>query len=167
VTAPGTTLLLNFPLNRGLIRHMGLSKQYLSENKRPVHFDPAELACVLRENLPEVDFCFLMGSAAGGTVAVGSDLDLAFYLKGKPSFEFFGRAAEAVRKLMPDVHCDTGILNNAEPVYRFEALKGRLLFTRDQESYLTFFSRTCREYESQMFDYERQRRYRREAAHAV
>lgn len=146
---------------------MGLSKKYLSENRHPVYFDPAELASVLRENLPEVEFCFLMGSAMDGTVAVGSDLDLAFYLKAKPSFEFYGRVAAAVEKLMPAVHCDTGILNNAEPVYRFEALKGRLLFTRDQERYLTFFSRTCREYESQMFDYERQRRYRREAAHAV
>lgn len=146
---------------------MGLSKKYLSENRQPVYFEPAKLASVLRENLPEVDFCFLMGSAMDGTVAVGSDLDLAFYLSGKPTFEFYGRVVEAVRNLLPDVHCDTGILNNAESVYRFEALKGRLLFTCDQERYLTFFSRTCREYESQMFDYERQRCYRREAAHAI
>jgi hypothetical protein len=145
---------------------MGLSKKHLSENKQPVCFEPAELASVLRETLPEAEFCFLMGSAMNGTVAVGSDLDLAFYLQGKPSFEFYGRAAEAVRRLLPDVHCDTGILNNAEPVYRFEALKGRLLFARDQERYPAFFSRTCREYESQMFDYERQWRYRHEAAHA-
>jgi hypothetical protein len=146
---------------------MGLSKKYLSENRKPVYFEPAELASVLRETLPEAEFCFLLGSAMDGIVAVGSDLDLAFYLQGKPSFAFYERVVEAVKRLMPDVRCDTGILNNAEPVFRFEALKGRLLFARDQERYLTFFSRTCREYESQMFDYERQRRYRREAAHAV
>jgi hypothetical protein len=74
---------------------MGLSKKYLSENRCPVYFDPAEMASVLRENLPEADFCFLMGSAMDGTVAVGSDLDLAFYLNGNPAFEFYGRAAAA------------------------------------------------------------------------
>ena len=66
-----------------------------------------------------------------------------------------------MRSVVPDVRCDIGILNSAEPIYRFEALKGRLLFARDQERYVTFFSKTCREYESQMFDYERQLKYRR------
>ena len=35
------------------------------------------------------------------------------------------------------------------------------------EKYAAFFSLTCREYESQMFDYERQKKYRREVSHAV
>jgi hypothetical protein len=39
-------------------------------------------------------------------------------------------------------------LNSAEPVYRFEALKGRLLFTRDHDFYIKFFSIASREYES-------------------
>ena len=60
----------------------------------------------------------------------------------------------------PGAYCDIGFLNHAEPVYRFEALRGRLLFTRNVETYLRFFSLTCREYESQLADYERQYRYR-------
>ena len=146
---------------------MGISKKYLSENFVPVHFDPKQLASALEEQLPEVDFCFLMGSSVSGTVEAYSDLDLAFYLNKKPSYEFYGKAMDAVRSMVPNVRCDVGILNSAEPVYRFEALKGKLLFTRDEEQYAAFFSRTCREYESQMFDYERQRRYRREAIHAI
>jgi predicted nucleotidyltransferase len=146
---------------------MSLSRKHLAENFVPVHFDPDRLAAVLKEQLPEVEFCFLMGSAVSGIVRAYSDLDVAFYLKEKPSYGFYTRATEAIRSAVPDVRVDVGILNSAEPVYRFEALKGRLLFTRDEERYLTFYSRTCREYESQMFDYERQRRYRREAAHAV
>ncbi len=59
---------------------MGLSKKYLGENFVPVHFDPEQLASVLEEQLPEVVFCFLMGSAVSGTVKARSDLDLAFYL---------------------------------------------------------------------------------------
>jgi len=146
---------------------MGISKKHLGENSVPVHFDPGQLASVLEEQLSEVVFCFLMGSAVSGTVPAYSDLDLAFYLNEKPSYGFYGKAMDVVRSVVPDVRCDVGILNAAEPVYRFEALKGKLLFTRDEERYVTFFSRTCREYESQMFDYERQRRYRREVAHAV
>ena len=132
-----------------------------------MHFDPEQLGSVLEERLPEVEFCFLMGSAVSGTVKAYSDLDLAFYLDEKQSYGFYRKAMDVVRSVVPDVRCDVGILNAAEPVYRFEALKEMLLFARDEERYVTFFSRTCREYESQMFDYERQRRYRREAAHAV
>jgi predicted nucleotidyltransferase len=139
----------------------------IAQMNRPQHFDPNVLAGALEVALPDAVFGFLMGSAAGGTVAESSDLDLAFYLNGRPSIEFYRRVSEAVRELLPGVTCDTGVLNFAEPVYRFEALKGRLLFTRDEERYVEFFSRTCREYESQMFDYERQLRYRLEAARAV
>ncbi len=66
----------------------------------------------------------------------------------------------AVSEIVPGIECDIGILNNAEPVYRFEALRGKLLFARDYEAYLKFYSLTCREYESQLADYERQHRYR-------
>jgi hypothetical protein len=48
-------------------------------------------------------------------------------------------------------------------VYRFEALKGRLLFARDRDFLAEFHSLTCREYETQMIHYARQRRYRLEA----
>ena len=58
------------------------------------------------------------------------------------------------------VRCDLGTLNGAEPVYRYEALKGKLLFVRDRERWLQFYSRTCRQYESQMFHYQKQLAYR-------
>lgn len=148
-------------------RIMGLSKKHLGENVGPVHFDPERLSAVLEEQLPEADFCLLMGSAINGIVPAFSDLDVAFYLNKKPSYGFYSKGMDVIHTVVPTVRCDIGILNSAEPVYRFEALKGRLLFARDQERYATFFSRTCREYESQMFDYERQRLYRREAANAV
>lgn len=143
---------------------MSLSKQYLSSHAKPLRFDVGALAEALKSACPEVSFALLLGSSRDGQVAVGSDLDLALYVEEKPPFELYGRVAGVAASFAPGVHCDIGILKRAEPVYRFESLKGRLLFARDPETYLRFFSLTCREYESQLADYERQFRYRTEAA---
>lgn len=148
---------------------MSLSHTILGQDREPLIFRTDLLATHLEQRLPEAIFGLLMGSAAGGFVAPGSDLDLAFFLRTLPAeLAFYERVEVAVADLLPaTVRCDIGILNRAEPVYRFEALKGRLLFVRDRDTYATFFSRTCREYESQMASYERQRVYRLEAAHAL
>ncbi len=143
---------------------MSLSKQHLSGHTAPLHFDVTALAAALREACPEVLFAFLLGSSRNGCVAVGSDVDLALYVEERYAFDLYSRAADVVAGFVPKAHCDIGLLRRAEPVYRYEALKGRLLFTRDLEAYIRFFSLTCREYESQLADYERQYRYRMEAA---
>ncbi len=145
---------------------MSLSKQHLAPNKTTVSFDPAHLARALEEHFPSLTFALLMGSAVKGTVAPGSDIDLALYLSSKPKLSFYSLFPDAVNAIVPNVRVDFGILNHAEAIYRFEALKGRLLFTRDPEIYYEFFSRTCREYEMQMADYERQLTYRLDAAAA-
>jgi len=144
-----------------------VSKRYSNTKDQSLRFDPDALATRLEEAVPEAQFCLLMGSAVGGEVAEGCDLDLAFFLFEKPTLELYTRVPNAVNALLPKVRCDIGILNSAEPVYRFEALKGRLMFVRDEEFYQRFFSLTCREYESQMADYERQQCYRREALYAL
>lgn len=143
---------------------MGLSKRYLDTNEQPFDFDPEQLARTLEERVPEIIFAYLLGSAADGTVNPHSDLDLAVYLDRKPSLTLYTAIEEICSEIVGPVRCDIGIVNNAEPVFRFESLKGKLLFTRDRERWLTFYSRACREYEHQLFDYERQRRYRLEAA---
>ncbi|HUX13644.1 MAG TPA: nucleotidyltransferase domain-containing protein [Spirochaetia bacterium] len=143
---------------------MSLSKRYLDRNPNPIDFDPDALARRFEEELPEIMFAYLLGSAAGqNRVPPHSDLDLAVCLSGDSSFELYSTVQDICTAVVGDVRCDMGILNNAEAVYRFEALKGRLLFTRDREAWLTFYSRASREYEHQMFDYEKQRRYRLEA----
>ena len=114
----------------------------------------------LRNGCPEIVFALVLGSAVDGNVAPRSDLDLAVYLEDKPKFDVFQRIVDIAEKSAPGVEIDLGFLNGNEPVYRFEALKGRLLFTRDREAWLRFYSLTCREYEHWMFHYEKQRRYR-------
>lgn len=123
-------------------------------------FDIDKLATALDDACPGVVFALLHGSARDGQVGPGSDIDIALFLRGKPDLELYRQTQEAIHAVVSEAEADIGILNQAEPVYRFEALKGRLLFCRDQEAYLSFFSRTCREYEEQLADYERQRNYR-------
>jgi len=117
------------------------------------------------------------GPAAGsGVVPAHSDLDVALFVdpvildaggeEGDAAYslpDVYVSAAKAAESVAPGVRCDIGILNGAEPVFRFEVLKGQLLFCRDQEQWLRFYSLTCREYESRLFHYEKQHRYRLEA----
>ena len=127
-------------------------------------FDTDKLSDALKTACPDVLFALLHGSAKDGRVNPGSDIDIALYIDGKATLEIYAAATDAVHQICPDAEPDIGILNNTEPIYRFEALKGKLLFNRDMETYLNFFSLTCREYESQIADYERQHKYRLQAA---
>jgi hypothetical protein len=141
---------------------MSLSKREFITGGLAISFDPIAVGAALHAECPEVDFAILMGSGRDGKIPPGGDLDLAVGLRGHLSFELHQRIAEVVGRVVPGVDIDLGHFDRAEPVYRFEALKGRLLFTRDPERYPAAFSRTCREYESQMKDYERQASYRLE-----
>lgn len=130
-------------------------------------FSVTALARAIRRGCPDVVFALLHGSAREGAVRQGSDVDIAVYLTRRPSLATYRRIWDAVATVVHGAETDVGVVNGAEPVFRFEALKGRLLFTRNREAYCAFFSRTCREYESQMVSYERQRRYRIEARRAA
>lgn len=158
---------------------MGLSKRHIDTQEKAYTFNTGELADKLESRLPEVVFAYLLGSAAQktgheaqGLVKPHSDLDIAVYLdlnrKTADNQKFdllalYSTARDVTEEVVGPVRCDLGILNNAEPVFRYEALKGRLLFSRDEELRSAFFSLTCREYEHRMFDYKKQRRYRLEA----
>ena len=141
---------------------MSLSQRESSAGRSGGAFDPAILGAALREECPEVEFALLMGSARDGCIPPGGDLDLAVFLADGLNLDLVERITAAVQRVVPGSDVDIGCFNRAEPVYRFEALKGRLLFARDQDRFLDAFSLTCREYESQMRHYERQARYRLE-----
>ncbi|MFA5864350.1 MAG: nucleotidyltransferase domain-containing protein [Phycisphaerae bacterium] len=125
-----------------------------------MRFDVETLGGRLKDQCPNIVFIFLHGSARDGNLRSGGDIDLALFVRGKPGWDLYGQVEEIAETVVPGVKIDIGILNEAEPIYRFEALKGRLLFCRDMESYMDFFSLVCREYESQIADYERQKKYR-------
>ena len=146
---------------------MPLSKHHIDTQTVATPLDLDRLGSSLEAELPQVLFAYLHGSAAeSGVVPAHSDLDIALFLDpaGASTAELLSAVYAGVARVTeffaPGVRCDIGILNGAEPVFRFEVLKGRLLFCRDQEQWLRFYSLTCREYESRIYHYERQRRYR-------
>jgi predicted nucleotidyltransferase len=130
-----------------------------------VNVDVNQLAKHLDAACPEARFAFLFGSANDGVVRPGSDIDVGLYVDTPHDFDLYSRTMDAVTVAVPGAEPDISVVTmDSDVVLRFEMLKGRKLFVRDMDCYLDFFSLTCREYEDQMADYERQRRYRQEAA---
>ena len=146
---------------------MSLSKREVNFTALPIEFEMDHLAISLKEGCSEVEFAILMGSAIAGRIERGSDLDIAVYLSEKKTSHDFFKITRVIETAVPEAVVDLGFLNGNEPVYRYESLKGRLLFTRNDETWLRFYSLTCREYEHWMWHYEKQRRYRIELSEAA
>ena len=141
---------------------MPLSKHYLDTQINDISVDFKGMQCLFESDYPEIVFALVMGSAAKGIIAKHSDLDIALYCDKKLNWDKFSSIIQSISDLHCGARCDLGVLNTADPVYRYEALKGKLIFTRDQERWLGFYSLSCREYETQMFHYQKQRQYRLE-----
>ena len=170
---------------------MSLSKRYLNTHTIDQSFRASDLAEVLQNGVPEILFAYILGSVANGApqgaaqqsaeterhgaqqatdnlvVRIGSDLDLALFLEkgavGAQEFHVLNKVLDLCEPIVPGVRLDIGFLNTAGIVYRFESLKGRLLFARNLEQWVEFYSITSRAYEHQMVHFEKQRRYRLEA----
>ena len=139
---------------------MSLSRRESHKNISSVDFDPDALGTALRDECPEILFALLLGSARDGHIPPGGDLDMAVSLGSRLTLTLLERITAIAQRVLPGIDIDIGCFDRAEPIYRFEALKGRLLFARDNDIFLDAYSLACREYESQMYDYERQARYR-------
>jgi len=141
---------------------MSLSLEYLSENHDNLSFSVEELKNELKQ-CPEILFAYILGSAVNGVVKSKSDLDLGIYLENsETSFgDVYLKICNICEPILPGVRIDVGFLNKCEdPVYKFEVISGSLLFTKNKETWLRFYSYTAREYEYQMVHYRKQRRYR-------
>ncbi len=137
--------------------------------RQELRFDPEGLARELEARLSYVEFAFLLGSGAEGVIPRYSDLDLAVFVKPelKVTFDVIAEIMGTVEEtLNSGIEVDVGVLNSADVVFRFEALRGRHLFVRPaaMERYVEFYCRTCQEYEDYMFMLERYYRNRREIA---
>ncbi len=124
------------------------------------------LAEELQAKAQEIDFAFIFGSAQDGIIRNNSDIDIAVYFNKNVhvSSDLLIKIISIIENEIHDAECDITVLNTADPILRFEAIKGRLLFCKEDkfDEYLDFFSLTCREYESQIADFERQILYRKE-----
>lgn len=113
------------------------------------------------ETIPEIDFALLFGSAQSGILGNDADIDIGVYLNTPVTPELILSIVKTVENTI-NAECDLTILNTASEILRFEALKGRVLFVRDDkiDRYATFYSLTCREYEDTIAWMQRQSAYR-------
>ena len=113
------------------------------------------------EQIIEIDFAFIFGSAQKGELKDSSDIDIGVYLNTPITTDLLLKIVEKVEN-HTHRRCDVCILNSASEILRFEALKGKLLFARENkiDDYALFYSLTCREYEDKIIWMKRQLAYR-------
>ncbi|MDR0733924.1 MAG: nucleotidyltransferase domain-containing protein [Dysgonamonadaceae bacterium] len=125
--------------------------------------DVQQIAQAIRENCPEVAFAYLFGSSQEGTVNDRSDIDIAVYYTGKDVFARF-RIEEQLEKVIGrEIPIDIVELQKTRNfVLAFEALRGKMLFVRDEflDDYVNFYVYVCREYEDDIYWMKKQLEYR-------
>jgi predicted nucleotidyltransferase len=102
------------------------------------------------EAWPDVVAVWAFGSAQGGEIQLGSDVDVA--VLGERPFTLDKRLQilEQLQTQLQFDDIDLIVLNEANVILRFEAVSGRLLFCRDRQQMAAFVSLTAREYEDEM-----------------
>lgn len=109
-----------------------------------------QLARHLFENTPNVIAAWGFGSAKGGGIRPGGDLDLGVLFEQPPSFDEQLQLLIRLQKALMVEEIDLVVLNGASSITRFEAVSGRLIFSRDPGKQAEFVSLTAREYEYDM-----------------
>jgi len=124
------------------------------------YFSIKKLSKIL-EQIIEIDFALIFGSAQKGEVKGSSDIDIGVYLNTHITTNLLLKIIEKVENYT-HCRCDVSILNTASEILRFEALKGKLLFVRKNkiDDYALFYSLTCREYEDKITWMKKQLSYR-------
>jgi len=103
------------------------------------------------ESDPRVMLAVIFGSAMGGTVRDGSDVDIGVLLSPDPTpQEFYVFYQDMAARLGEIAELDLIDLSRANSVLAFEVLRGRRLVVRDAEVVATFVSQTARQYEDDM-----------------
>ena len=98
----------------------------------------------------DIAFAVVFGSAAGGEVRDGSDLDLGIFFTEKPGSEELIDLLTDVADLLAFDRIDLTDLSKADPILAFEALSGRFLCKNDRAKTAEFSSLTSRLYEDVM-----------------
>ncbi len=126
-------------------------------------FSIAALQNALRQH-NKIGFALLFGSSQEGCLIKDTaDIDIAVYLSAQPTPAMLAEIVGLCQDALQYEHIDLVVLNTSDSILAFEALSGRLLVCNNEEAYLSFFSRTCRQYEDEMFRIERSLSYRRAA----
>ena len=93
---------------------------------------------------------WIFGSAQGGTVRPGGDIDVGVLFNRKPLLDELADLRACLQNALLFDDIDLVVLNDASPTLRFEAVSGRPVYVADMERRATFASLTAREYEDEL-----------------
>ena len=99
---------------------------------------------------PQVVAAWVFGSAQGGDVRHGGDVDVGVLWAERPSLDDLVECRMALQDAVQLDDIDLVTLNGASPILRFEAVSGRPVYCRDAGERAVFVSLTAREYEDEM-----------------
>lgn len=112
----------------------------------------------------KIDFALLFGSSQEGClIKDDADIDIAVHLVEHPTSDMMAEIVGLCQDALQYEHIDLVVLNTSDPILSFEALSGKLLVCNNRETFLSFFSRTCRQYEDEMLRIKRSLSYRASA----
>ena len=121
------------------------------------------MADQMQQKFPEICFAYLFGSAVSGKMTGRSDIDVAVYLdKNTDELELLPSLSGFIEGYFPGRRADLVILNESGELIALEALKGTILFIREDaiDLHAGFYSLTCRKSEDRLFWMKRQLNYR-------
>lgn len=95
------------------------------------------------------------GSAQTGHIRPGSDADVAILLDNPMPFNEQLDLLAKLQTALQFEEIDLVVLNDANPMLRFEAISGKRLFCRDVGETAAFVSLTAREYEDELAQWQR------------
>lgn len=122
-----------------------------------------QMAGQMEQQFPEICFAYLFGSAATGQLTGKSDIDLAVYLCADTDrLNLLHSLIGFAEGHFPGRFIDLVVLNDSDELIALEALKGKILFIREEavDLHAGFYSLTCRLSEDRLFWMKRQLEYR-------
>lgn len=103
---------------------------------------------------PKIIAAWAFGSAQDGTLREGGDVDTAVLANTPLTFDEQLTLLGQLQATLQTDDIDLVILNEANPILRFEAVSGKRLFCRDLSTMASFVSLTAREYEDEMAQWQ-------------
>jgi uncharacterized protein len=121
---------------------------FMSERQSmPIDWQPISNCMSLDGN---VVAAWIFGSAQGGKVRPGGDIDVGVLFNVKPLLDELADLRDCLQNTLAYDDIDLVVLNDASPILRFEAVSGHPVYVTDPERRADFVSLTAREYEDEM-----------------
>ena len=87
-----------------------------------------------------VSLAYLFGSALDGKLPrQDADIDIGVYIEGKIDYDVVTGIMGLCQKALGYEKVDIGLLNQANPILRFEVISERPLVIKDKDLHATFF----------------------------